>query len=153
MKIIQAGPEHLTPENAEKIERIMNPGFAGEKIARVFHAEHFLSFYRQILQAGIGALFLLVEGEDIRGLIGGAVHPDVLTEHSMAAEITWRVGAQGKGWGMILLEEFTAWAKSKGASRMVVHLRADEGEFVRLRDKLRARGYEISGYQFLKELK
>jgi GNAT superfamily N-acetyltransferase len=153
MKIVKADIKDLTTENAEKIGRFMDLGFANEKIARTFHVDNFLAFYRQILPTGIGVLFFLMDGDEILGLIGGAVHPDVITGHNMAAEITWRVSAAGAGWGMKLLEEFTTWAKERGATRMVVHLRADEGEFERLKDKLKRREFDISGYQFMKELK
>lgn len=152
MNVAQVKSEYLTPERVAQIQAFMNEGFRGEKIERTFSPENFIRTYKTLLESGIGVLFLLLDGDRVEGLIGGAVSPDVLSTRVIAAETSWRVSSRGKGQGMNLLLAFEIWAEFwAGADAMVVHTRADRSERLKLQQKLVSRGYEMSGYQYMKQ--
>ncbi len=153
MKIIQAKSEDLSPIRLAQIEAFMNAGFQGEKISRVFDKDRFLAMWTLLLEGGKSLLLLLLDGDEVVGLLGGCVQEDILTSHIMGAEMNWRVSHRGKGQGMKLLDLFETWAEERGATRLLVHLRADHRELSKLRPKLLARGYGTSGFQFLKEVR
>lgn len=84
--------------------------------------QHYLSSWRALLQVGLAAIFLARDDEQPTGILLATVTPDLFDGASVAIEHAWYVmpAARGGATGGALLDRFEAWAKERGAQRMIL---------------------------------
>lgn len=84
--------------------------------------QHFMTAWRALFQVGLGAIFLAWDDAEPTGILLATVTPDLFDGASVAIEHAWYVmeKARGGATGGALLDRFEAWAKERGASRMVL---------------------------------
>lgn len=153
MDIIRVEPGKLTWKHVLDIQEFMNAGFATEKHKRTFNPEGFYCFWSEALyDTDHYCMFLVMDGNDVVGILAGALAHDPLTYRIGAYEFHWRVSSRGKGYGMKLVEAFEEWARQQGATHVFLHGRTDKGDAQRVARKTKKAGYVISGFQCMKEI-
>lgn len=114
---------------------------------------HYTQQWRRLLLSGAGAMFLLEDGGEVVGGIGGICHPDLLTDRLVAAEMFWYVKPAHRGgtWAVRLLKAYEAWAKSQGCYSLSIghtaHLMPE-----RLKEFYLRRGYTPNETNYRKTL-
>lgn len=116
-----------------------------------FKPEAFIANWTRLIDNGHGAILGSWEGEQLTGVIGAVLAPDLWNGQLMAVECLWYVRAQYRGHGMKLLLEFEKWAKEKGAVRTaMIHLERLQPEALAILYK--RMGYEKIETHYVKEL-
>jgi GNAT superfamily N-acetyltransferase len=83
----------------------------------------FISSWTDIINRGIGAIFVMYENAIPIGAIGGFAYPDLYSGEIIATEFMWFVEPKHRGHGLDLYFEFEKWAKEKNAKRIrMTHL-------------------------------
>ncbi len=98
--------------------------YASSKFLRSFEIDRFVEFWRPILAAEIGVIFVAEDDGEIIGAIGAMSHPDPYSGELVVQEFFWfvRPGHRGSA-GLRLYEALEFWARQKGAKVMrMVHL-------------------------------
>lgn len=108
-----------------------------------FNAEHYLSFWRGMLQSGVGTIFLSETDGVINGGIGGIKYPEPLSGRMTAVEMFWYTAKETRGDGIKLYLKFKKWAKDNGCKRLaMIYLPCS------MPDKLK-QFYESEGFSLL----
>lgn len=88
-----------------------------------FDIERFTQVWTNLLQMGMGVIFLMESDGQICGAIGGMVHQDLYGHELIAEEFFWFIESDARGAGIRLYREFENWAREQGAdSIQMVHL-------------------------------
>lgn len=122
-------------------------------IGRPFDTQRFVNFFRAVMGAGMGVLFLLEQDNVIQGVLGGLATPDPYHGGMVASEMFWYVmdSARGGAGGGRLYRAFEQWAIARGCEEIqMVHLSASMPE--RLEQFYKARGYSMIETRYSKIL-
>ena len=92
--------------------------YANSKVLKQFQIERFCETWTALLGNGSGVIFLLCEGEQIMGTIGGMVHRDLYSDEMIAQEFFWYVLKGSRGAGVRLYCLFEAWGRKRGCARI-----------------------------------
>lgn len=88
-----------------------------------FHLDKFVHFWTNLLIAGSGVIFLLMNDGKIHGAIGGVTHRSPYSDEQVAPELFWFVMKENRGGGLQLYRRFEQWAREKGCQEIrMVHL-------------------------------
>lgn len=92
-----------------------------------FDLEQFRAFWTWLIETGQGVIFVDwregASGPEIAGAIGGMIHREPYGHDLMVEEFFWFVRPGFRGGGVALYRRFEAWARERGAARiMMVHL-------------------------------
>jgi len=141
----------LRTDELDILREIATKFFASSEHLKDFDMEVFKKNWTQFIDAGIGIIYGLFEGDKICGTIGGFCYPDVNSGLLSATELFWFVLPEQRGKGLLLLDAFETWAKSKECKRIImVHLTDLMPEKVkRIYDK---RGYKPIEIHYMKEI-
>lgn len=115
--------------------------------------EHTINKYRELMECGIGHLFVLENSQKkIIGCLGCIKVEDIHTPRINAVETGWFVDPIYRGWGIGLLRYFEKWAERNGCNHVVmthmVDSMPDSLEKLYLR-----RGYSLIEKNYAKEIK
>lgn len=118
-----------------------------------FSAQHFQASWERFYDLDMGVIIGLWEGDVYVGGIGGILAPNPNTGDLTAVECFWYVMPEHRGArkGIRLIEAFEAWAKSKGASQIImvfVNGRKDS-QLDRLYERM---GFRVLETNYVKEL-
>jgi hypothetical protein len=77
---------------------------------------HYGDVWARLLSGGSGAIFLLTEGEEVMGGIGGMKHADLLSGELCAVELFWYIQPKYRAgmWSVRLVKLFEKWAEQNG---------------------------------------
>lgn len=117
----------------------------------IFKMEIFEKNWTNILESGIGVIFVLIVNEEIHGVIGGIKYPDLNSGVICATECFWFVDKVHRGRGLILLKRFEKWAVEQECKKIImVHLSDLMPDVVK---KIYARkGYKEMETHYVKEV-
>lgn len=89
----------------------------------IFNASGFEESIGQMIEVGIGVVYVLEDESGVYGAIGGAKIQDIYTGNLIAMELFWYMDSEKRGEGMTLLSAFERWAKGQGCTKIrMVHL-------------------------------
>lgn len=130
-----------TVEDLPRCSKAAQEFYGSAKSLGTFEIERFITMWTTLLGNSIGVIFLLLDGDEIVGAIGGVAYPDAYTDKLIATEFYWFVGQSSRGWGVRLYALFEEWARSRGCSQIrMVHLLDSMPEKV-------ARFYDRAGFK------
>ncbi len=78
----------------------------------------FIALWTALLTNGSGGLFLLFEGSEVEGAIGGVIYPEAYSDAQICQEFFWFVKPESRGGGVRLYRKFEEWARTKGANEI-----------------------------------
>lgn len=137
-----------------KESELLGPSFFNEcGLPGTFKHEAFLHNWTLFLEKNIGAMWALVKGDKILGVLGGILAPDMNNGDMMAVETFWYVLPEARGSldSIRLLMTFEIWAQNVGAKRiMMAHLLSSMPE--KLKEYYEKRGYRALEINYVKEL-
>jgi len=98
--------------------------YASSKFLKKFDLERFVSFWKNVIEAGQGIIFAAFEDGEIIGAIAGMIYPEPYSEGLSVQEFFWFVRPGHRGFaGLRLYDAFETWSREKGASNIrMVHL-------------------------------
>jgi len=112
-----------TPEDLSLLEPLARQFYAESRFLDGFSGERFEAIWRELMASGRGVIFLLLDGGQVAGGLGGVMYPEPYSGAGVATEFFWYVGAGHRGSGMKLYWAFEEWARRKGCSQIrMVHL-------------------------------
>jgi len=115
-----------------------------------FDADRFAKCWTELLTLGTGVIFLLGT-EDISGVLGGVIYPDLYSGRLIATEFFWYVRLGSRGHGMQLYLAFERYAKNRGCEEIrMVHLLDSMPE--KLSRVYRRLGYAPAEVHYVKEV-
>jgi GNAT superfamily N-acetyltransferase len=132
--------------------RMSSPVNAGAPHDQLNEA-HYGECWRGFLKTGIGAMFLLEDGGELVGGIGGVAHPDLVTGELTAVELYWYVKPEYRRGTMPirLLTEFEQWAARRGC-RTVAMIHMQDSMPEALGAFYERRGYKLYETMYRKSL-
>lgn len=92
--------------------------YARSQFLRNFDLAHFTAAWRELLAHGTGMIFLLIEGNEIVGALGGVTYPDLNSGELIGTEFFWYVVDGLRGQGLKLYRAFEKWARERGCTQM-----------------------------------
>ena len=96
--------------------------YSQSRFLRDFDADRFAKCWTGLLTLGTGVIFLLGD-EDISGMLGGVIYPDLYSGRLIATEFFWYVRLGSRGQGMQLYQAFEQYARDRGCEEIrMVHL-------------------------------
>lgn len=106
-----------------RLSELAKEFYAASSVLREFNLSKFVMVWTNILNANSGVIFLLMEGEEILGTLGGVMHFDPYCEDRIAVEFFWFVSKQNRGGGIGLYRRFEQWARENGCQEIrMMHL-------------------------------
>jgi len=130
-----------TAEDLRALYPLAREFYRSSRILRGFDLERFESFWRVLFGNGCGAIFLLTDGQDIQGTIGGMFYPEPYSGELLAQEFFWFVRKERRGAGVLLYRAFEDWARAQGCVELrMAHLSDSMPE--KVADFYRRMGYE-----------
>lgn len=125
--------------------------YAEGQIPGRFVPRVFSDSWTQLINAGIGEIWVLVRDESICGAIGFIATKDPCDGEMVASELFWFMDRTARGRGTVLLDKFEERAAQLGCKRMLmVHLASLRGET--LSHFYQRRGYKLLESHFIKEV-
>jgi hypothetical protein len=109
----------------DRLEWMGNSFFSEGGLPGKFHVEHFITVWRNLLNSGMGALWLAEADGKLFGGIGGILYPTMFSPQLSAVETFWYVEPNSRGGtcGIRLHKEFETWAALRGAKTVtMVHI-------------------------------
>lgn len=94
-------------------------------------------------------IFVIEENKEIKAYIIGTLIKNVYQCVTYIDDIFVRKDARKKGFGKLLIDEFTKWSKSKKATRVRLGVRVNNKKAIDLYKKI---GFEIKHYEMEKEI-
>lgn len=111
---------------------------------------HSAETYVNLIKSGIGAMFALLDGDEIIGGLGCIKAPDLHDGKLMAIETFWLVLPEHRGQGLKLLHAFEEWSDRQGCQKNAMIHMADS--FPETLGRLYQRkGYNLAELHFIKE--
>ncbi|MFZ1109477.1 MAG: GNAT family N-acetyltransferase [Rhodomicrobium sp.] len=109
----------------DDVARVVELGlrFYGEEGGRPASPKALASF--MLSHIGVPDRVLLISGEPIAAGLCGMIAPHYLTGEPTAFKTAWYAIPEARGYGAHLLRAFEAWAKAKGARRLIVAGRSE----------------------------
>ena len=107
----------------DDLELILPLGLVFSKEAQYpggFVPEIFIRNWKGHLENGFGVIFGMFKDEQLVGILGGFDYSDPNNDDLVAMETFWYVAKEHRGGGIKLLDAFEAWAKERGAKRVVM---------------------------------
>lgn len=126
-----------------KIQGCANEFYSASRIlARLpFSIDRFVTSWTNLIESGVGVVFISEDGGVVTGAIAGVTYPDLYSGVLVATEFFWVVLEEHRGSGVRLYMAFEDWARSQNCAQIrMVHL-SDS-----MPDKV-ARFYEHFGYE------
>jgi len=99
-----------------------------------------------------GVVFVYIDGEEVKGIIGGFLSPYIFNFDILHAHEAIRMCKKGEGIAKKLIEAFETWASWKGATQVVVTEYYSYTE-KRLDSWMKRIGYEAVQQTYFKEVK
>lgn len=98
--------------------------YATSKFLNGFDIEKFTALWTNLLEHGIGVIFVLFDNAgEVRGAIGGMKSGDLYSGEPYSQELFWFVEHEHRGSGLRLYFEFEKWSRDKDCrSIRMVHL-------------------------------
>ena len=88
-----------------------------------FDIDRFVAAWTQLLESGIGVVFVAEEAGEVIGCIGGMIYPDLYSGVPVATEFFWIVQQEHRGSGLRLYKAFENWARKHNCVQIrMVHL-------------------------------
>lgn len=91
---------------------------ASSRVLSNFDMKRFRETWTALLSGDSAVIFLLCEGDEILGTIGGMAHRDLISDEMIAQEFFWYVLKGSRGAGIRLFRAFESWAKERGCNRL-----------------------------------
>jgi hypothetical protein len=137
----------------DSLELNLGKSFFEEKgLPGSFNRDVFVSTWKKLIEANVGALWVIKDEGKVVGALGGTIYPDPNDGELVAQEAFWYVDHERRhGVEPIrLFLNFEAWAKTIGAKRliMVALINSD----VRIGKLYEARGYKAVETIYLKNV-
>jgi GNAT superfamily N-acetyltransferase len=145
----------IRPANIDdlpKLTGLADEFFASSAHLVAFDPAVFGNTWREILNAGVGVIFIAFEDDVPTGAIGGMSYKDPNNGRQTASEMFWFVRPDRRGIGVALYAQFENWARSRSCVDIrMVHLSDSMPSKVK-------RFYEAIGYRevethYAKEIK
>lgn len=134
-----------------RLDQCAREFYSSSKFLRGFDLERFTAFWMGLIQSGTGVVFLLIDGNEVAGTIGGVIYPEPYSGELVATEFFWFVRPELRGGGVKLYRAFEAWARDRGASQLrMVHLLDSMPE--KLERAYTHLGFEPAEIHYTKEL-
>ncbi len=125
--------------------------YASSAFLRGFDIERFVASWTQFIEAGLGVIFILDDGERTRGAIGGIKFPDLYSGALTGMEMFWHVSKDVRGQGLHLYKSFENWARENGCVLLqMVHLADSMPE--KLERFYKRQGMQLMEVRYQKEL-
>lgn len=107
--------------------------------------DYYAMFWKSALASHSGVIFLLVDGAEVLGGIGGIAKRDLLSGEVNAIELFWYIKPEHRHgvWSVKLLKSFEQWAARQNCKRVSMVLMADS-----MADRL-TEFYTRAGYRHL----
>jgi GNAT superfamily N-acetyltransferase len=113
--------------------------------------EYAIPLWEKTISTGIGTMFILEEGGEMIGGIGGFKSPIPHSGEMTAVETFWFVTPKKRGRGIGLLNAFECWAKEQGCKKIaMIHLADSFSD--RLEKFYLRYGYELVEKHYIKEI-
>lgn len=107
----------------DKLNGIAKRFFESSEFLDTFDMKVFKNSWANLLDSGIGVIFVLILDEEIHGVIGGIKYPDLNNGTMCATECFWFVDEAQRGRGLGLLKKFEMWAARHDCKKIImVHL-------------------------------
>lgn len=130
MESVQPTIRALTTKELPKCEPFGLAFFAEKQLPGTFSMDIFTKTWTAFLGVRYKAtIFGLWKGEELIGLLGGMVYPDLNTGEEIATELFWYVLPEHRGGSgaVRLVKRFKEWAKNHGAVRWrFIHMLAPD---------------------------
>lgn len=112
-------------EDLRNLEHLGREFHASSSSLTEFKIDVFVAGWEQIFKAGCGVIFLLMDGDVIKGTIGGVAFPDICHGRPVAQEFFFFVTEGARGEGTRLYREFERWAIERGCVQIRMGLLVD----------------------------
>lgn len=142
-----------TIEDLPALSECAREFYSASKFLHEFHIERFCETWAALLSGGTGVIFIVTEGDEIKGTIGGVAYPEPYSFDLICQEFFLFVKESARGgFGMLkLYRAFEAWARDKGCSQIRMgHLQDSMPE--RLHDVYLKLGYVHVETAYAKQL-
>lgn len=118
----------------------------------VLDDEQFIQNWTNLYKSGVGRILIAKIDNQIIGMLGFMVYPDLLSSELIAAETFWFVTKEYRGnVGIKMLEEYEQFVKELGVKRIsMAHLKNLNPE--KLKTLYKSRGYREMETFFVKEV-
>jgi GNAT superfamily N-acetyltransferase len=90
--------------------------YASSDVLKEFNISRFCETWTGFLNSGMGVIFILCEGAEIRGTISGVAYMEPYSYAMIAQEFWWYVLKDSRGAGIRLYRAFEQWARERGCS-------------------------------------
>jgi GNAT superfamily N-acetyltransferase len=109
---------NATIEDLPQLSECAREFYASSRVLKTFDIDRFCETWTRFLYSEMGVIFLLVEGEEILGTIGGVAYMEPYSQEMIAQEFWWYVLKESRGAGVRLYRAFEEWATERGCSRL-----------------------------------
>ncbi|HSW48631.1 MAG TPA: GNAT family N-acetyltransferase [Bryobacteraceae bacterium] len=97
--------------------------YASSRFLQGFDLDRFCAVWTELLANGTGVIFLLEDGGEVVGALGGVAYPDINSGELIATEFFWFIRDGARGQGLRLYRLFESWARERGCRQIrMVHL-------------------------------
>lgn len=127
-------------EDLPRLSACAEEFYASSKFLKTFDLDRFVAMWTALLGNETGVIFLLCEGEEISGTIGGVAYPEAYSSEVIAQEFFWYSLSTSRGAGVRLYRAFEEWARARGCSQIRM------GHLVDSMPEKVARFYERMGF-------
>lgn len=116
-------PRHLPLAEIDSLLPLSREFYASSRFLGDFDIEKFRGIWTQLLNSNMGVIFVVEEGSEPVGVIGGFVHAELYSGKVVAEEMFWFASPTKRGVGVKLYRAFENWARERGAETLqMVHL-------------------------------
>lgn len=110
-------------DDLPKMESEARNFYASSPSLKSFDMQRFVLLWTSLLSGGTGIIFLLLDGEEVKGALGGVIYPDAYSPDLIATEFFWWVNPKNRGRGLDLYYGFEEWAWQRKCQRIrMTHL-------------------------------
>lgn len=93
--------------------------YASSQHLKTFDINRFVAMWTALLSNETGAMFLVLDQNEIVGAIAGVAYPEAYSDELICQEFYWFISPEHRGMGGVrLYKMFEDWARSKGCSQI-----------------------------------
>lgn len=128
--------------------------FKEAQLPGTWNGDAFLASWQGFYEHGYGLIFGAFEGDDLVGVCGGLIAPDVNTGEKRATELFWWVEAEHRqsSAALPLMQRFERWADHEGCEAVTFAFIHGTGREEVLDRWYRRRGYEPLETHYVRRL-
>lgn len=116
-------PRQLSLSELDSLLPLSREFYSSSRFLGEFDIEKFRQIWAQLINGDMGAIFVIEEGSNPVGALGGFIHPELYSGKVVAEEMFWFASQAKRGIGVKLYRHFEQWARDRGAETLqMVHL-------------------------------